>query len=405
MASLFLTLGAAFLREGDRLYIEGQTISGLKAWQQNFDRVVAVASTRTKPIPKHYVPVDEAGLNPDEIRLMPLPDGYHRPTYRRVIKEVKAQLLTAMQAADYCVFSFGGWPGDWGEVCARLSRQNGIPHAIWLDRVESQVVLNQHDGSLSGRLKSVIKSRIIAYNENRALAGADLSMLHGKTVYDVLRGRAANPCRSENIHFEEHDRIPPDEVTAKRAQAAEGPLRILYTGRADTMKGPFLWLDTLAELKARGVAFEARWLGAGPLLEELQARVAAEGLDGQVAFEGFVADRDAVRAAQRWAQVFLFCHLTDESPRAPIEALYAATPLVGFSDPFAADLVEEKGAGDLVARGDVTGLADVLQGLAGDRATLQDLIDRAHASARNLTRSKVFAERAAQVKANLRERA
>lgn len=401
MQTLFITVGAPFYRHDGQLHVEMQTISGLRAWQANFGHVVGTSRCLTGPPPKGWISVEAAGVNPEEIRFLELPDGYDRRTPRSALAQARETLLREIRAADYAVYSFGGWPGDWGMVAADLSREHGLAHAIWLDRVESDVVLSESDGTWRGWLKSRIKSAIISRNEKRALAGADLAMLHGKTVYEAFRGISKNPCRSENIHLEEEDRIGRDAVRQKLDTAREAPLRILYTGRASPMKGPFQWLDTLKALKASGCAFEARWLGAGELLEPLRAQAVAEGLEADVEFAGFVSDRAEVRAAQRWAHVFLFCHLTDESPRAPIEALFAATPLVGFSDPFAADLVAEKGAGALVQRGDTDGLAAHLITLGQDRAALQDLIEKAAASAHDLTRTKVFAERAAQVRENL----
>ena len=132
------------------------------------------------------------------------------------------------------------------------------------------------------------------------------------------------------------------------------------------------------------------------------ATVSAElGVLSDVSFHGFVSDRARVLDLLRGAHLLMFCHLTDESPRILIEALHAATPLVGFRDAFATGLVDEQGAGLLVERGDLTALADAVAGLAENRAKLHDLVERASRSASHLTRQQVFKHRSDIIKQHL----
>ena len=145
----------------------------------------------------------------------------------------------------------------------------------------------------------------------------------------------------EDIHFNADDRLTPGEVAAKVQGAASGPLRIVYCGRAAPMKGPLEWVAALAGLKARGVSFNARWLGDGELLGAMQAAAEKAGLTQEdLVFEGFVSDPDRVRAAYRDAHLLMFCHLSDESPRNLIESLHSATPLIGYKDPYSAGLID-----------------------------------------------------------------
>ena len=401
MDTLFLTLGAPFYRDGGRLYVEAQTVSGLRAWQRDFGRVIACAIGRTGPPPDGWVAAEEAGIAAPEFELIELPNGYHLPTFLRRRSAVRRALREAMRRADYRLFAIGGWIGDWGVVGARLARAEGFAHGIWFDRVEAQVLAAAHDGSLKGRAKAWVKSRITAWNEARLLRAADLALLHGRTVYDRFAGMTLNPRIVENIHLEAADRIPSDALEEKRARAGAGPLRICYVGRADRMKGGMQWVETLGRLAESGVDFTAEWAGDGPLLDEMKQGAARLGLGERIRFHGFVADRARVMEILRGAHVMLFCHMTDESPRNLIEALYAATPLAGFADAYAEHLVSEQGAGVLVERGDVAALAQALAALDADRARLRDMIDKAGRSGRHLTRSQVFADRAKIIRENL----
>ena len=383
------------------MFLEGQTISGLRAWQVHFDGVMALAICRDAPPPADYQPADDAGLEPPDFELIALPDGYHLPNYVRSRRAVRDRLRDAMRRADYVSFAIGGWIGDWGVAGADTARRAGIAHAVWFDRVESQVLAASGGGGLMARIKAAIKSTVTARNERRVLRGADLALLHGQTVYNALAGYSRNPRLVEDIHLEEGDRIPPQALHDKLETAGTGPLRIVYAGRAHRMKGGVDWIETLAGLARNGVDFRADWAGEGEMLEAMKARAAELGLADRITFHGFVTDRARILDLLRASHVLLFCLLTDESPRILIEALHAGTPLVGFRDDFAAGLVGEKGAGRLVPRGDIDALTEALGALAADRAHLRDLIECAGGSARHLTRAQVFAHRSDIIKETL----
>ncbi|AUH34824.1 glycosyltransferase [Paracoccus tegillarcae] len=388
--------------DGGLLMVEEQTVSGLRAWREHFGHVSAYAISAEGASPQGWAAVDPKALADEGIEIVPLPNTYDRKINREHGSEVSARLLGLMQKTRYHTFGYGGWIGDPGEIAAATARRHGIAHAVWFDRVESQVIRSTADSSLTGRAKSAIKAAIVERNERRAVRGADLSLLHGATVFNHFKNIARNPHLVEDVHFTDADRLTPDLLDAKITATAQGPLRILYVGRAAPMKGPFDWLKILAGLKANGVDFTARWVGDGELLDEMRNFASQNGLSGDdLHLEGFVSDRDTVRQFYRDAHVQLFCHLTDESPRNLIESLHSATPLVGYSDPFASGLVGEKDGGLLVQRGSTTDLIEALSGLARDRSKLADLIARAGASAAHLTRDNVFRHRSEIIRSQM----
>src|SRR5205807_2681972 len=96
-------------------------------------------------------------------------------------------------------------------------------------------------------------------------------------------------------HAKASDAISLDQLNAKCQRiAGGGPLRITYVGRADEMKGPFDWLDVVELLKKQNISFHARWIGDGPLREEMRQRVSRRELDDVVTLPGFLADRQSI---------------------------------------------------------------------------------------------------------------
>jgi glycosyltransferase involved in cell wall biosynthesis len=384
-------LGSPYYRDAQgRLFVEDQTGSGLHAWQVYFDKIIAFAICGDGPPPSGWSLASDLGLDIDEIELLALPDTYAPRRMLQTWPVARKLMAEAMDRADYLTFAYGGWVGDPGEMASKLAASKGRRHAIWLDRVESQVFRSTTPG-IKGRIKAAVSLR----NERRALRRADLAMLHGRTVFDYFKDIARNPHIVEDIHLEDSDRIPPDELTEKLGQAARGPLEFAYVGRADDMKGWQPWLQVLAALNARDIPFHATWLGNGPAFDAMKAKASELGInDTQLTLPGFVSDRAKVLETFRRAQFLLFCHMTDESPRNLIESLHSATPLVGFSDAFSAALVAEQGAGSLVSRGDVDALVEIVADLDANRSKLTDLIEAASKSARHLTRQQVFKDRA-----------
>jgi len=389
--TLMIGLGSPYYRDAQgRLFVEDQTGSGLHAWQVYFDKIIAFAICGDGPPPSGWSLASDLGLDIDEIELLALPDTYAPRRMLQTWPVARKLMVEAMDRADYLTFAYGGWVGDPGEMASKLAASKGRRHAIWLDRVESQVFRSTTPG-IKGRIKAAVSLR----NERRALRRADLAMLHGRTVFDYFKDIARNPHIVEDIHLEDSDRIPPDELTEKLGQAARGPLEFAYVGRADDMKGWQPWLQVLAALNARDIPFHATWLGNGPAFVAMKAKASELGInDTQLTLPGFVSDRAKVLETFRRAQFLLFCHMTDESPRNLIESLHSATPLVGFSDAFSAALVAEQGAGSLVSRGDVDALVEIVADLDANRSKLTDLIEAASKSARHLTRQQVFKDRA-----------
>ena len=102
---------------------------------------------------------------------------------------------------------------------------------------------------------------------------AALGLFHGRETYDAYAPFCQQPQLVHDIHVKKSDHIGPDDLIRKQQQAGSGPLRIVYAGRADPMKGPLDWIEVLATLAHRGMDFRASWLGDGPLLAEMRSRL------------------------------------------------------------------------------------------------------------------------------------
>lgn len=357
------------------LLLEDQACNGLRLWAENFERVTAMYPVEHGPPPPSWQPIETVGANMERIEVVPLPTAYRPDQFLRHYRQTRNLIRTKIDEADYLCFSIGGLWGDWGSVSCFQARKKGRPYGVWTDRVESEVVRRtSFQGPLRRRLRAKIEHRPMAWLERHLIRSCSLGLFHGKETYDAYAPYCREPHIVHDIHIHKSEHIQPAALEEKIRTVGQGPLKIVYTGRASAMKGPLDWVDVLEILRDAEVDFQATWLGDGPDLAKMQARVAEANLTEQVHFAGFVNDRATVLDHLRAAHVFLFCHKTPESPRCLIEALISGTPIVGYAGSFAEDLIANHQGGVLVPLHDVGALAEAVVALGQDPQALADKI-------------------------------
>ncbi len=386
------------------LLLEDQACNGLRLWAANFDRVLVTIPLGLGPPPQAWVPLSHVGPSLERIELELLPSVWRPDKFFRHLPPVRRRIRQLIERADYLGFAFGGLFGDWGAVGAIEARRMGRPHYVWADRVESAVTRSEIRTGVNWRrrLKARLFHRPMAALERHLVRNAELGLFHGRETYDHYAPFSPNPQLVHDIHIRTSDHLPAGRREAKIAGAAEGPMRIVYVGRADPMKGPLDWIEAMRILMEKGVDFRATWLGEGEELARMRQAAAAIDPQGErISLPGFARDRGAVLEALRGAHVMAFCHKTPESPRCLIEALVSATPIVGYEGAFARDLISGHGGGVMVPGQSPALLARELAALAADRGRLGDLIARAARDGEPFSDEAVFRHRSEVIRANL----
>ena len=400
--TILLYLPVAQHRKDGVFYLEDQACNGLRLWAEHFGQVVVLQPLSPAPPPPNWVPLDRIGSALERIEFLTLPECWRPLAFLRALPGALPVIRGAIGRADRLGFAIGGLVGDWGSVAAWSAHRMGKPYYIWTDRVESEVIRRTAPRQpWRRRLRAHLEHRPMAWAERALIRRAALGLFHGRATYEAYAPYCRNPHLVHDIHLARADHIPQAEFAAKQNAAGQGPLQIVYVGRADAMKGAHDWLDVLEALAGQGVAFRARWLGDGPDLAAMRARVDGGALAGLVELPGHVKGRAEVLEALRAAHVMMFCHKTPESPRCLIEALASACPIVGYGCAFSRDLIDAHGGGALVARDDVAALTGQVAALAADRAALGDLIARARQDGAAFHDEAVFAHRAELIRTHL----
>lgn len=150
-----------------------------------------------------------------------------------------------------------------------------------------------------------------------------------------------------------------------------GPVRLLSIGRLVEKKGHAHQIEAAGELARRGVDFQLRIVGEGPLRSALTLQIAQAGLAKRVELAGALAAPE-VAAAYREADIFWHTGVVDSQgdrdglPNVIPEAFAHGLPVISSAAGGAAEAVGEGGL--IVDPADAGALADAVQRLAGDPA-------------------------------------
>ena len=163
-----------------------------------------------------------------------------------------------------------------------------------------------------------------------------------------------------------HCGVSPREIEYRPEGRAAGTL--LAVGRFDEIKGfPYL-IEACALLARRGLDFECRIVGEGPLRGELERRIAEAGLASRVTLLGARPQEEVRRELYR-ASVFVLPSIVkangdrDGIPVALMEAMACGAPVVSTRVSGIPELVEEGVGGLLVPPADAAQLAQALEQL------------------------------------------
>ena len=138
---------------------------------------------------------------------------------------------------------------------------------------------------------------------------------------------------------------------------------VVSIGRLVPVKNYPLLLDAAVALKAAGVNAQFLIAGEGPLRQELESRIAADGLSKSVRLLGVRSDTPTLLAA---SDVFALTSWSEGMSNTILEAMAARRPVIATRVGGNPELVEEGVTGLLVARDDSQGLTEAFRTLGAD---------------------------------------
>jgi teichuronic acid biosynthesis glycosyltransferase TuaC len=132
---------------------------------------------------------------------------------------------------------------------------------------------------------------------------------------------------------------PGDRADARARLGIPQVRMLLWVGRMVPVKGLDVLLEACLLLKSRNLSFRLYLVGDGPLLESLETRVKADGLQEQVRFAGAVP-HEQLADWYRAADLTVLPSRSEGVPNVLLESLACGTPFIASRVGGVADLAE-----------------------------------------------------------------
>lgn len=402
---LLLEIMVPFYDNGTELLVEAQALNGIKLWSEHFYKVTVCAYVikNKNELDEHVWLSPKALLAERNIKLEPLPNGFHPINFIKYKPQVAERFRALIPDHDYLCFSSIGGIGHWGNVAADIAIEQQRDYSVWFDYVLDDLPIPDHV-SVIGKFKRICDRMYAKMKTENVIKKSRLGLFHGKTVFDGYAKLADNPQLVHDIHISQHDVIAPEKLARKLAELPnKSKIHIGYVGRVMNIKGPEDWIDIVGKVvdQIGPERVEATWLGNGPMFSAMVNRVKQKQLQDVISFKGFVDDRAKILEFLQSIDVFLFCHISAESPRCLIESIISGTPLVGYSSAYVKDLVDKRGGALLSTIGDIDTVANQLVQLAEDPKKLARLTENIAKSSSLYHDQAVFQHRSDLIKTYL----
>lgn len=244
----------------------------------------------------------------------------------------------------------------------------------YTDETRRQILeLDRTRGFLS-RLRGRVWLMLRERQRRHAFRKATALQLNGYPAYDLY-----GPLSRDSLLFLDGRMTPQlfateEEMVARERRRAKGaPLRLIYSGRLETMKGAQDLISVAQNLEALGVDFTLDIFGSGSLESEIRAGLATLGTPGRVCLHGAVDfESELVPFTRRNADVFLGCHRQSDPSCTYIEAMGCGVAVASYDNRMWQLLNSEAKAGWGAPLGQTDVLATVIARIASDPSALDE---------------------------------
>ncbi len=171
------------------------------------------------------------------------------------------------------------------------------------------------------------------------------------------------------------DMVITESALAHRLQSHAGrPVRLLYSGRYEPMKGALDAVKAAAACLQRGLNIEMDTYGQGSLAAAMRQVAAAAG--PKIRVHDAIEFPELVKRAHQ-ADIFVCCHIQSDPSCTYLESMGAGLPIVGYANRMWQAMGEASRAGVVTATNTPEAVADAVAQLMGSDSALSDASNRA----------------------------
>lgn len=346
---------APVMETGDRLRLDVKFVEGMRVQQSCWPRRITVALRRgaqSIPFGREYdpseLPFDPVLLDPTEELGARHMDGF--------------DLIYAGGDDFHCL-----------GLTDHLKPGQKIVYVIeYTAETRMQILSLDRSRGMLGRLKGGLWLRQQEKRREHSFRAAHGLQANGYPAYDAY----APMCADSMLYLD--GRMTPElfateaEMTAREAwRAAEGPLRLIFSGRLEPMKGAQDLVPVAQRLIERGVDFTLDLFGTGALESEIAAGIHQLKEPGRVRLHRSVDfETELVPFTRTQADIFIGCHPQSDPSCTYIEAMGCGVAVASYDNRMWERLNGESRAGWGVPLSQPKALADRIADLARDPAAI-----------------------------------
>lgn len=286
---------------------------------------------------------------------------------------------------------------------SKVCREAGIP-CIYISeytlKTRKQIVAAENPNNPLRLFRQNLWEEAQERKQQQAIKLANGLQCNGTPTYEAYRSLNPNTMLFFDTRITEDMLATVEDIEKRTRKRDENtPLKLVFSGRLNRMKGAHYLLDVAQELKRLGIEFELFISGAGQLEESMHQRIATSGLGDRVKMMG-VPDFKTVFFPFVKANIDLFicCHPQGDPSCTYIETMSCGVPIVGFANEAFVGIVEQSKSGWLVEMNRPDLLAKKVAELSRNRKEIEAMSFKALEFARKHTFDETFKARANHMK-------
>lgn len=359
----------SYRSDGERLSTHQAFVLFVTSLPPRVDEVVLFGRLDPEPGRSHYVLPDEG------VRFVALPHYANVTALAAQVRALRRTLAVFRRELDSldAVWIFG--PHPVALVLALEARRRGKPLVLGVRQDYARYIAHRLPSRGWRWAVPVARALDAAF---RLLARRSPTIAVGDALAERYR-RGAAPTLSTGFSL-----ITAQELASlddSLGRSWDGPLRLLTVGRIDAEKNPLLLPEIIRILREGDPRWGLTVVGDGPLLPDLERRVAKLGLENAVEFRGYVPNGESLWREYHGSCAFLHVSLTEGLPQVLVEAQAAGLPIVATDVGGVSAAVGGGRSALLVPPDDAAAAAAALRRLAAEPELRRRLIEESLAAA------------------------
>lgn len=267
----------------------------------------------------------------------------------------------------------------YGNGLGAIARSLSVPYIMFVEydlRTQITVATCQLPGTMRKVVRAVRRTAVYAGREIPEMLRAHSLHCNGYPIYDETRRFNSRRLLYLDSRMSQALVIPADRLRDRLAGRPNRPLRLLYSGRYEAMKGAADAVRVGLECIKLGLDIELHCYGQGILKPEME-RLAAQAPGEPRIFVHDAIPYPELVERSRGFDAFVCCHVQSDPSCTYLESFGSGLPIVGYDNRMWRRLSQVSEVGFVSPSGQPALVARDVQKLAVNATTLASMSERA----------------------------